>query len=264
MIRSNLHGRPQDWLVTLGAALLLLVATPGLAFDGAGSGGGGGGGEPPPEGGSAPSGPTYYESVLGGAPLEALQTSSGGLPASLHVVEASGAAWYELAGSDPESLSWSLEAEVDERPHERVDAVYDVVVAIPLPAGATSGSSLQPREGSAERSVALVYGGEKVLLKRNAALERMWLPLIGGSAGGLPDLSGTGYEFTLWDAILRLDSSYGESVQARATLDYQSGLAVTAPDASDDRLGVYVINWIPTLDPTIPPYTLRLDVIEAP
>lgn len=259
---------PGSTLRLLGATLWLTASLvlPASAFDGAGSGGdgGGGGGEPPPEGGSAPPPPTYYESALGGQPLESLETSVGGLPTSLHIDDASGAAWYQAVGDVPDGSLWRLEAEVDERPVERVDAVYDVVVAIPLPVGAESGATLAAREGTAARSVALVYADEKVLLKRNVALERTWIPLLGGAAGGLPDLSGTGYEFTLWDTILRLDASVGDSLQTRGSLDYTAASGVSGPDPDDPGFGVYIINWIPTLDPGIPPYTLRIDVVPAP
>ena len=261
--------RPQSWNGMLAArgcvgivAILLLAATPSVAFDGAGSGGGDGG-EPPPEGASAPP-PTYYESILGGAPLQTYETSEGGLPNSLFVNEASGAAWYQLSSEEPDALVWRVDVEVDARPHERVEAVYDVVVALPLPLAAKAGTAIGPREGSAGKSVALVYGGEKVLLKRNVALERSWLPLLNGASGGLPDLGGTGYAFSLWDAIVGLDSSQGDTLQARGSLEYRSDLGVGAPDPGDSRFGVYVINWIPTLDPGIAPYTLRIDVTPAP
>ena len=33
-----------------------------------------------------------------------------------------------------------------------------------------------------------------------------------------------------------------------------------APDPEDERNAAYVITWIPTLDPSVPPFTIRLDV----
>jgi hypothetical protein len=33
-----------------------------------------------------------------------------------------------------------------------------------------------------------------------------------------------------------------------------------APDPEDERNAAYVITWIPTLDSSVPPFTIRLDV----
>jgi hypothetical protein len=38
---------------------------------------------------------------------------------------------------------------------------------------------------------------------------------------------------------------------------------VGAPDALDERLKAYVVTWIPALDPSVPPYAVRLDVVPA-
>jgi hypothetical protein len=157
--------------------------------------------------------------------------------------------------------------EVEERNHERVDAVYDLVLALPVPARydgiaafETRQWGIKAREGAPGASVALIYGGEKVTLKRNVALERAWLPTLQGSPDGLPDLSGTGYMFTLWDTVLRYDPGYGDRLQGLATFTYETGSEVLAPDPRDERNAAYVITWIPTLDPSVPPFTIRLDV----
>ena len=117
---------------------------------------------------------------------------------------------------------------MEERNHERVDAVYDLVLALPMPASSdgmaafeTEQWRIEAREGSRGASVALIYSGEKLTLKRNVALERTWLPSLLASPDGLPDLTGTGNVYTLWDAVIRYDPTYGAPTpgpgQSRAT-----------------------------------------------
>jgi hypothetical protein len=219
------------------------------------------------DGGSAAMGPTYYEQLARTGDLAALESQAGGLPAALHVVEAAGGIEYRALKEDAYSTTWEVFLEVEERNHERVDAVYDLVLALPLPASSDGIAAFESeqwgitaREGAPGASVALIYGGEKLTLKRNVALERAWLPTLQGSADGLPDLSGTGYMFTLWDTVLRYDPGYGDRVQGLASLTYETGSEVLAPDPEDERNAGYVITWIPTLDPSIPPFTIRLDV----
>jgi hypothetical protein len=224
---------------------------------------------PPPPGTStgktSSSGPTYYEDALatqGVALQESLEASSapGGLPAALHVVEAAGGVRYRSLGGG----AWRVEVQVAERPHERVDTVYDLVLALPLPAGFRSAEwRIGVREGRADASVPAVYAGEKVTLKRNAALEASWLPILVGSAEGLPDLSGAGYVWTLWDTLVRYDASVGATLQGFATFGYATDASVAAPDAEDPRNAAYVITWVPTLDAALPPFTIRLDVEPA-
>ena len=91
-------------------------------------------------------------------------------------------------------------------------------------------------------------------------LESAWLPLLSGAPGGLPDLSGTGYAWTLWDTIVRYDASAGATVQAYGTFRYQAGPRVVAPDAENPENAAYVITWIPTLE-AVPPFAIRLDVV---
>ena len=114
-------------------------------------------------------------------------------------------------------------------------------------------------------SIPLTYSGEAVTLKRNIFLERTLLPhLIGASSGRLPDLTGTGYDYTLWDTIVRYDASYGDSVEVLADLRYSTDLGVAAPDAADPRLGAYIITWIPAFNATsVPPYAIRIDVVDS-
>ena len=219
------------------------------------------------DGGSAAMGPTYYEQLVGTGDLAALESQAGGLPTTLHVVEAAGGVEYRVLSERAKGTTWQVSLEVAERNHERVDAVYDLVLALPLPASSdgiaafeTKQWDIKAREGLPGSSVALIYGGEKLTLKRNVALEKAWLPALQDSRDGLPDLSGTGYMFTLWDTVLRYDPSYGDRVQGLASLTYETGADVLAPDPEDERNAGYVITWIPTLDPSIPPFTIRLDV----
>jgi hypothetical protein len=119
-----------------------------------------------------------------------------------------------------------------------------------------------PREGSPAASVALIYSGEKVVLKRSHALERTLLPsLVGPGEGQLPSLVGTGYGYTFWDAIVRYDPSYGDTLQTFVDFQYTTEGSIAAPDARDERLKAYVVTWIPALDPSVPPFAVRLDVV---
>jgi hypothetical protein len=223
------------------------------------------------DGGSAAASSTYYEQLLAGGSLADLESSQGGLPQALHVVDAAGGVDFQLLETAVGVATWEVTLEVAERSHERVDAVYDLVLALPLPAAADGGAAFEAkqwgitaREGSKDASVAFIYGGEKVKLKRNVALERTWLPLLVGARDGLPDISDTGYVHTLWDAVLRYDPGYGDRLQGLATLRYQTGAEVMAPDPEDERNAAYVITWIPTLDPSVPPFTIRLDIRPPP
>jgi hypothetical protein len=227
-------------------------------------------------GAAAPRGSTtetssYYEGLVGSdsdaqvgsaAVMEgaAVEGAAAGLPSALHVVEgAGGVAYRPLAAGRVE-----VRLELAERPHERVDAVYDLVLALALPVGAAPDWRIVAREGTERASVPLVYGGEKVMLKRNRSLEKAWLPVLVGAAAGLPDLAGTGYAWTLWDTILRYDPAAGATLQGFATLGYEADPGVGAPDPEDPRHGAYLITWIPSLDPSVPPFTVRLDAIPAP
>ena len=87
-----------------------------------------------------------------------------------------------------------------------------------------------------------------------------WLPLLSGAPSGLPDLSRTGYAWTLWDAIVRYDATAGATVQAYGTFRYSADPRVVAPDAENPENAAYVITWIPTLE-AVPPFAIRLDVV---
>ena len=153
-----------------------------------------------------------------------------------------------------------------------MDAVYHVIAVLPLPvdpdgraAFNTRGRGIVPREGSKAASVPLIYGGEKITLKRNVSLEKSFLAgVIGSGVGQLPDLLGTGYEYTLWDTIVRYDPSYGDTIQIFADVSYATDEDVAPPDAVDDRLKAYVVTWIPDLDSSVAPFAVRIDVEPAP
>jgi hypothetical protein len=186
--------------------------------------------------------------------------SAQGLPTGLHVVEAAGGAAYRSLGDGTIEVTVT----VGERPHERVDALYDLVLALPLPIGFDSGQwRITPREGQAGASVPVVYAGERVALKRNTPLESSWLPLLVGAPDGLPDLSDGGYAWTFWDALLRYDPEAGDTVQGFGSFRYAADPSVPLPDPGDPRQAAFLISWIPTLDAAVPPFTLRLDVTEA-
>ncbi len=171
--------------------------------------------------GSAAAEPTYYEELTGSGGVAGLESQAGGLPSALHVVEAHGGVEYRMLSQEAEGTTWEVSLEVEERNHERVDAVYDLVLALPMPASsdgmaayATEQWRIEAREGSRGASVALIYSGEKLTLKRNVALERAWLPSLQGSPDGLPDLTGTGNVYTLWDAVIRYDPTTGTDSRA--------------------------------------------------
>jgi hypothetical protein len=229
-------------------AIALLAETPALAVDG----------------GLAAQGASesYYEASASGADLTPSASgttdaaASGGLPTALYAVEGAGGVSYrELAPG-----SWQVDIAVAPRPHERVDAIYDLVLAIPLPVGSSSEAwQIVPRDGTSKDAKPIVYSGAQVVLKRNVALERSWLPLLAGAAQGLPDLSRTGYAWTLWDAVVRYDASVGPTVQAYASFRYKADPSIGALDPNDPRSSGYVITWIPTLE-NVPPFAVRLDV----
>ena len=231
-------------------ALFAFAAPSALAIDG---------GAAAPAVGASGGGSSYYEQAARQPEaLAGAKARAAGLPAALHVVEAAGGVEYRSRGAG----AWEVEVAVAERPHERLDAVYDLVLALPLPAGVSSESwRIGVREGSRHASAAAIYAGEKVTLKRNAPLESTWLPLLVGGRDGLPDLAGSGYEWTLWDTIVRYDPDAGPTLQGFATLRYTADPSLGAPDPEDSRSAAYVITWIPTLDATVPPFTLRLDVV---
>jgi hypothetical protein len=233
--------------VLLSMSAAMLAAGPSFALDGGGFAAQGGG--------------TYYELTADQQTVTSAETTkdasaSGGLPTSLYVIDAEGGVTYRNLGDG----AWEVSVEVAERPHERVDAVYDLVLALPLPIGSTAETWRIAARSSSASSTAIVYGGEAIVLKRNVPLEQAWLPLIAGAPGGLPDLSRTGYAWTFWDAIVRYDASAGATVQAYGSFRYQADPGVVAPDAENPDNAAYVITWIPTLE-AVPPFAIRLDVL---
>jgi len=258
---------------------LSLVPAPILAIDG----GGAAPPDPPPTGSSdgtslgalttqsdslatqsdplASDAPSYYqEAVEQGGSARAASLDAGapaGLPSSLYVVPAKGSISYRDHGDG----DWTVSVTMAERPHEKLDAVYDLVLALPLPLAAQAKTWRIPvRQGIPSRSVPAIYAGEKIALKRNTPLETTWLPVLLASSA-LPDLSDSGYGWTLWDTIVRYDASAGSTVQGFGSLDYTAGGAVAALDPDDPRSAAYVITWVPTLDAAVPPFTIRLDVV---
>lgn len=259
----------------LAACLLaLLLASPALATDGASAGDGeeGSGGEGAAAASSVSGTPsTYYEQELGGTSTYGFVDAAAELPSSLHVSEGEAVLRYRrVAGR---SSRWEVTATGFERRHETVDAVYDMILLLPLPEDAYGGDGFEPvdravvlREGSPDRAVALVYGGEKLQLKRNTALEKTFLPgLIGspGEPGKLPSLSGTGYRYTAWDAIVTRDPHYADTVQGWARFRFDAAPSVARPDPADPRLAGWWITWIPSLTSDVEPYAVRMDVVPA-
>lgn len=213
--------------------------------------------------------PTYYEGVVQTEGSESLESTDPELPSSLAIHDSTARASY-VEGS--RAGSWTLRIRDLVRPHERVDAVYQMIAVLPLPFDAdgqpafeTHQLGITVREGTASSSRPLTYGGEKVVLKRNVALEKILLPgLIGDfQADKLPPLAGTGYDYTLWDAIVRYDPSHGDTMQLLADLRYTTGGGLPAPDAGDERLKAYVLTWIPAMDPRQPVFSVRIDVEDA-
>lgn len=268
-------------LLTFGLALVPLHA---VAVDGNAPipSGGGGGSAPMSAGpmsagpmsagpiGAEPTGTTYYEDVLSSAPAEELFAPSSGVPDGLAFSDSFATVEYlDSAGAD--QTTWTVRVRGLYRRHERVDAVYHMIAVLPLPVAADGGGAfsalswgIRPQEGSETAAVHMVYGGEKVVLKRNFALEKTLLPnLVGPSWDQLPSLDDTSYGYTMWDTILLYDPKYGDTVQGFADFSYTTDAGVAAPDASDGRFKAYLITWIPELDPTVPPFTVRMDVIES-
>ncbi len=260
------------------ALLLLLAPAVALASDGAG-----------PQGAPAPGGyaegalwvdsegwdsPTYYESVVDGyATSELMSTGAtgSGLPTSFELREEDASLSYSATGYGPGQIEWTVRIEDFARPHERVDAVYDMVLALPLPATPAGHDAFHALDGDIPVEVAgaggwepLVYGGEEIRLQRNVSLENAWLAEIAGGAPGearLPALDGTGYRWTLWDTIVQYDPGHGSAVEGRAEFRYVADWRISEPDPHDERLAAYVITWIPSLPASVPPFAVRIDAV---
>ena len=204
---------------------------------------------------------SYYEQSADPESLAAATAdgaASGGLPSSLYVVDAEGGVRYRSLGNG----AWEVSVEVASRPLERVDAVYDLVLALPLPVGSTTHAwRIAPSVDATPGAPPVVYGGETIVLKRNVPLENAWLPRLAGAPNGLPDLSRAGYAWTLWDTIVRYDASAGAKLQAFGRFRFEAEGAA-APDPENPDHAAYVITWIPTLE-DVPPFAIRLDVLGA-
>jgi hypothetical protein len=210
---------------------------------------------------------TYYQSIVGTESAASLASAAPELPTALFIEDATAKATYERVTKG----EWELRIDGFHRNHERVDAIYDMVLVLALPVApdgsdgfVTLGRGVRVEEGAAARPVSLVYGGEKVVLKRNVGLEKGLLArLVGDGKGQLPPLDGTDYRWTAWDTILSRDASFGDFVQARAILRYETTPVVAPPDARDSRVAAYVITWIPSLPAKVPPYAVRIGVQGA-
>jgi hypothetical protein len=223
------------------------------------------------DGGSSsdPDAGTYLVRTLNGASAEALETTDAGVPTALHVEDGLAIAEYRRRPRADGRAGWDLRISGFERNHERIDAVYDIVLVLPLPVDAsgrpafeTRQHAITPREGTEDASVPLIYGGEKVTLKRNVSLEKTFLPgLVGDPAKGrLPSLAGTGYAYTLWDTIVAFDEGFGARVQGWGSFRYDTNAKVPPPDPADPALAAYLITWIPSLRADVRPFALRIDV----
>lgn len=217
------------------------------------------------------SGATYQEEVAEGMAMQAsAEPIEPGLPTAVQISDSSAHVDYVVKGENGSGIEWKVRLRDLDRTHERIDDIYQLGLALPLPVDEAGNLAFTPRqwkikirEGTPGSSVPLIYGGENVVLKRNVTLETQLLPgLVGPGGDQLPDLRGTGYGYTLWDTILGYDPSYGERVQAFANLRYSTGTDVVAPDASDERLKAYILVWIPTLDPSVPPFAIRMDITD--
>ena len=204
---------------------------------------------------------SYYQTATEGlavAPADTATTdaaASGGLPSSLYAIDAGGGVVYHNLGKG----AWQVDLAMAPRPQEQVDAVYDLVLALPMPVGSTAKDwRIMPKDAKGQ---GIVYGGETIVLKRNVPLENAWLPVLAGSAGGLPDLSRSGYAWTLWDAIVRYDATAGATLEAYGSFRYAADAKLGAPDAANPDNAAYVITWIPTLE-AVPPFAIRLDVVS--
>ncbi len=220
----------------------------------------------PPAGGADASllaaAPTYYESAVGTDSVRALETTDPTLPTQLNVDEATATATYRTTAETPPRSAWRLRIDGFERRHEHVDAIYDMVLVLALPeAGGKDAFEPAKRgfvvdDGSAGP---LVYGGEKVVLKRNVGIEKSLLGQVTGP-GGLPDLTGSGYRWTAWDTIVERDPDHTDTVTASGHLDYTTDSGVRPPDPDDPRMAAYLITWVPELPASVPPFGVRMDV----
>jgi len=247
-------------LAAIAALTCLGLAPAGIArgVDGATDNEGGEGGG----GGSAP--PSYYQSVVDGGETA---TAAPGVPTLLALDDADAEATYTLLASGGGVAEWRVEIEGYERRAETVDALYDMIVVLPLPADGAGNAAFTAAPGGIpvldSGGQPFLYAGKPQVLRRNHALEKSLLAgLVGqpGQPGKLPDLSGTGYRYTMWDTIVPWDGAAGSSVQAAGALEYETDASVAAPDPADVRFAAYVVTWIPSLSAAVAPYAVRVDV----
>lgn len=253
-IRSSLSIR-----VALAALLLCLVPISARGVDGTAPGGGG----PPCEtcmtsGG----GPTYYETLAQDGSLADLESLDATLPTLLEIDDSTAQVRYARTSVAGGRARWEAKLTNFLRNHERVDAVYHMLLVLPVPADfAALDRGIALREGTEAASVPLIYGGDKVVLKRDVALEKALLPgLIGTTEGKLPSLDGTGYVYTLWGSVVQYDAMHEATVQGWASLRYETADTVWGPDAADLRFQAYLVTWVPALRADVRPWAIRMDV----
>ncbi|MEE8557911.1 MAG: hypothetical protein V3T14_08500, partial [Myxococcota bacterium] len=88
-------------------------------------------------------GPTYYEEAVAAASPQELESTSQNLPTSLHIVESTGTVAYAAEETGDGDMAWTVTLQLS-RPHERIDAVYHVVLVLPLPADGAGGDAFTP------------------------------------------------------------------------------------------------------------------------
>lgn len=239
-------------LVLLG--LLSIGANHTLAVDGAA----------PPPGGGGENAPTYFEAIVSGGEQP---TNLAGVPTLLALDDSEAVATYSLVESEPGQLHWRFEIRNYLRRHETPDLVYNLIVAIPLPADSGGEDAFAAEQRAipvtTPGGAPFVYGGRALELLRNHSLEKSLLPGVTagpGLPGKLPDLAGTGYRYTLWNVVVVRDPEQADAIAVEGAFEYATADTVAAPDPSDDRFAAYVITWVPSLSGGVAPYTVRVDV----
>ncbi len=87
--------------------------------------------------------PLLVEAEVVGGHLPADQS----LPEALHVVDAAGGVDFRIVETVGGETTWEVTLEVAERNHERVDAVYDLVLALLLPTADDGSAAFEASTG---------------------------------------------------------------------------------------------------------------------
>lgn len=214
---------------------------------------------------------TYYELVLAGRPVETLASRAAELPTRLAVVDDHETRATYRASENGSEQVWTVVVDGYHKKHERIDAVYQMVIVLPLPVDSQGSDAftpeewaLRPQKGPEPEAEPVYYHGEPLVYRRAPTLERLWLPLlVGPGPGHLPPLGDTSYQWTMWDTVVLFDPEHGPEVKGSLRFSYATPHDTPAPDPADDRFAIYLITWIPTLDAVIAPLALRARV-QAP